>query len=72
MMQNPGETMLLTNREQNYTTDLACETREEAVTRLFAHLSCCSKEYGHERAVIQATDTDVIMLIRPFCLTGNS
>ena len=62
MMQNPGETMILTNRKQNYTTDLACENHEEADTRLFAHLFYCSKEYGHKRAVIQATDTDVIML----------
>ncbi|KAG1678545.1 hypothetical protein GQR58_013393 [Nymphon striatum] len=41
---------------------LSCDDHEEADTRLFAHVAYSAKEQGCRRAVISATDTDIVML----------
>lgn len=44
------------------TEQLSCEEHEEADTRIFAHLAYSVEEQGCRRAVISATDTDIVML----------
>ncbi|KAJ8378401.1 hypothetical protein AAFF_G00242890 [Aldrovandia affinis] len=41
--------------------ELSCEKHEEADTRMFAHIAY-SVQHHHKRAVVVATDTDVIMM----------
>ncbi|KAG1677187.1 hypothetical protein GQR58_013983 [Nymphon striatum] len=41
---------------------LSFDDHEEADTRLFAHVAYSAKEQGCRRAVISATDTDIVML----------
>ena len=42
--------------------ELACEDHEEADTRIFAHVAYCVHQYGYKYAVVQATDTDIIII----------
>ena len=41
--------------------DLPCSDHEEADSRLVAHLAYCVNHLGYTRAVIHATDTDIIL-----------
>jgi len=60
MMTGPAKHVL--NADVSDIKCLACEDHEEADTRLFAHIAFSAKEQGCGRAVIFATDTDVLML----------
>jgi hypothetical protein len=62
LLHNPGKTVEISKRECQELTDLSCEKHEEADSRMFAHVAYCVQEYGCDTAVIQATDTDVIVL----------
>ena len=62
MMEDSGHTIILRNGISNIISDLSCEKHEEADTRIFAHLAYCVSNLRQTRAVILATDTDIIML----------
>lgn len=62
-MKDPGKTVLLKSGETALEIpELSCTDYEEADTRLFAHVAFCAENYGCSQAVIQATDTDVIVM----------
>ena len=44
-------------------SDLSCESHEEADTRIFAHLAYCVHHYSYSHAAIQATDTDILVIV---------
>lgn len=67
MMENKGHTLSITSASSSV-LDLPCEEHEEADTRIIAHLAYCVEYLDHHRAVVHATDTDIIMLcIYHFC-----
>ena len=39
-----------------------CESHEEADTRIFTHLAHYVQHYGYSHAVVQATDTDMLVM----------
>ncbi|KAG1664089.1 hypothetical protein GQR58_019989 [Nymphon striatum] len=51
---------------------LSCDGHEEADTRLFTHVAYSAKEQGCRRAVISATDTDIVMLGQFHTMKGYS
>jgi len=59
---DPGKTFLLTAAGSSEIPDLSCTDHEEADTRIFAHISYFVNQYGCQRAVIQATDTDIFIM----------
>ena len=61
MFEDAGKTVELKNSGTTEIRELACTDHEEADTRLMAHLAYCS-ENGFERAIVQATDTDICVL----------
>ena len=69
---NPGRSVLLTKECQIDLPELFCEKHEEADTRIFAHLAYCLQYLHHKRAVVMATDTDVVMMCLYYstCLDG--
>ena len=58
----PGRTVLLSADCQVELPELSCEKHEEADTRMFAHIAYSVQILHHKRAVVVATDTDVIMM----------
>ena len=48
--------------------DVSCESHEEADTRIFAHLAYCAQHYGYTHAVIQVTDTDILVMAIYHCI----
>ena len=58
----PGATLLVTNNSVSNVEELSCIEHEEADTRIFAHLYYSVQDLGCTRAVLHATDTDVIIL----------
>ena len=52
--------------------DVSCESHEEADIRIFEHLAYCVQQYGHSHAVVQATDTDIIVMTiyHSVCIPG--
>ncbi len=59
---DPGRTVLLSVDCQVELPELSCEKHEEADTRMFAHIAYSVQILHHKRAVVVATDTDVIMM----------
>ncbi|CAL8378921.1 unnamed protein product [Arctogadus glacialis] len=59
---DPGRTVLLSADCQVELPELSCEKHEEADTRMFAHIAYSVQILHHKRAVVVATDTDVIMM----------
>jgi len=59
---DPGKTLLLTAAGSSQIPHLSCTDHEEADTRIFARISYCVNQYGYQRAVIQATDTDIFIM----------
>ena len=57
-----GSTVFVSKNTTFNVADLSCSKHEEADTRIMAHLAYYLKVYGHERAVIYATDTDITLL----------
>ena len=57
-----GSTVSVSKNTTFDIADLSCSKLEKADTRIMAHLAYCLKVYGHERAVIYATDTDITLL----------
>lgn len=62
MNQDPGKTVKLTEQGGTVIKSLSCDTHEEADTRLIAHISYAVSEDGCKRAIVQANDTEVILL----------
>ena len=56
------ESMIVQSDGAETCAELKCVQHEEADTRIFAHLSYCVRQYGYEYAVIQATDTDILVM----------
>jgi hypothetical protein len=52
----------ITNMSIANVEELSCSAHEEADTRLMAHLFYCVQQLGFTRALVHATDTDVIVL----------
>ncbi|XP_060776579.1 uncharacterized protein LOC132886053 [Neoarius graeffei] len=59
---DPGRTVLLSANCQIELPELSCEKHDEADTRTFAHIAYSVRIMHHKRAVVVATDTDVIMM----------
>ena len=51
---------------------LSCQSHEEADTRIFAHLVYRVQHYGYSHAVIQVTDTDILVMAiyHSVCIPG--
>jgi len=56
-----GKTLLLTAAASSEIPDVSCTDHEEAGTRILAHISCVN-QHGYQRAVIQATNTDIFIM----------
>jgi len=56
-----GKALLLTAAGSSKIPDMSCTDHEEADTRILAHISCVN-QYRYQRAVIQATDTDIFIM----------
>jgi len=62
IFRDPGRAILLSADCQTELPELSCEKHEEADTRMFAHLAYSVQHLNHKRAVLMATDTDVILM----------
>ena len=62
MMEDGSQTILLRNGVSEGVGELSCKNYEKADTRIFAHLAYCLQNFGQTRAIIDATDTDIVML----------
>ena len=63
-LKDPGKAVLLTTTETAVVPELSCLSHEEADTRIFSRLLYAVQRCGYQRAVIQATDSDI-------CTHGN-
>ena len=59
-MEDGSQTIILRNGVSEVIDELSCKSREEADTRIFAHLAYCLQTFGQTLAIIHATD--IIML----------
>ncbi|KAI0207553.1 hypothetical protein LSAT2_007821 [Lamellibrachia satsuma] len=57
-----SESVIIQGNGSQVLPDLSCESHEEADTRIFAHLAYRVQHYGYSHAVIQATDTDILVM----------
>lgn len=62
MLRDPGKTVLVSTTETTVVPELCCSSHEEADTRIFCHLLYAVQKFGCQKAVIQATDSDVILM----------
>jgi len=63
VFKDPGRTLLVSHgSEARDLPELSCRCHEEADTRMFAHMAYSVQVLGYRRAVVVATDTDVIMM----------
>jgi len=62
IFRDPGRTVLLSAECPVELPELSCEKHEEADTRMFAHIVYSVQHLHHKRAVVAATNTDVIMM----------
>lgn len=62
IFRDPGRTILLTSDCPIELPELSCENHEEADTRIFAQIAYSVQHMQHTRAIVVATDTDVIMM----------
>ena len=60
--EDSGHTVALSKLSTTDLLNLSCGEHEEADTRLIAHIAYCVDHLKYERAVVYATDTDIIML----------
>ena len=68
MLESSEETVCITSMSHSRIDDLACKDHEEADTRVIAHLAYCASQLGiPSRAVVHATNTDIIMLTYIIC-----
>ena len=45
-MEDGDQTIILRNGVSEVVDELSCKSREEADTRIFAHLGCCLQTFG--------------------------
>ena len=57
-----SESVIIQGNGSHALQGLSCESHEEADTHIFAHLAYCVQHYGYSHAVIQATDTDILVM----------
>ena len=57
-----GRTVVISNATVSRLHELSCSLHEEADTRIMAHLRYSVEQLGCKRAVVHATDTDIIIL----------
>ena len=57
-----GESVISQGNGSHALPDLSYESHKEADTRIFAHLTHCVQHYGYSHAVIQATDTNILLM----------
>ena len=62
MIKESGKSVLLTSTAVVDILELSCASHEEADTRIFCHLQYAVRHHGYQRAVIQAADTDIILM----------
>ena len=62
MLEDGGQTIIIRNGLSEVVDELSFKSHEEADTRMFSHLAFCLKTFAKTRAIIHATDTDIIML----------
>jgi len=62
MLKDPGKAVLLTTTETAVVPELSCSSHEEADTRIFCHLLYAVQHCGYQSAVIQATDSDIVLM----------
>ena len=62
MMEDGGQTVIIRNGLSEVVDELSFKSHEEADTRMFAHLAFCLETFAKTRAIIHATDTNIIML----------
>ena len=61
-MEDAGQMIILRSGVIEVVDELSCKSHEEADRRIFAHLTYCLQTLGQTRAIIHATDTDIIVL----------
>ena len=57
-----SESVIIQGNGSQALADLSCEYHEEADTHIVAHLEYCVQQYTYSHAVIQATDTDILVM----------
>jgi len=62
MYNEAHKSVVITTDGSHVIPDLQCEDHEEADTRIFAHIAYCVSQFGYTRIVVQATDTDILVL----------
>ena len=62
LFKEADKAVVITTDGQEVLSELACGDHEEADTRIFSHINYCVAQYGYTRVVIQATDTDILIL----------
>jgi hypothetical protein len=62
LFRDAGEAVELTAIDATHVHDLACPQHEEADTRIFAHVAYSVRTLGHQQMLVQATDTDVVLM----------
>lgn len=62
LFRDPGKTVQLTTTEATQLDEISCQIHEEADTRMFAHIAYSVQHMGYKRIVVQATDTDVVIM----------
>ena len=67
-----GRTVVISNATVSTSAELSCSLHEEADTRIMAHLWYSVEQLGCTRAVVHATDTDIIILSKYYycCLAS--
>ena len=61
MMKDACQTIILRSGVIEVVDELSCKSHEEEDKRIFAHLAYCLQTLEQTRAIIHATDTDIIM-----------
>ena len=62
MIEDAGQTIILRSGVIEVVDALSCKSHKEEDRRIFAHLAHCLQTLEQTRAIIHATDTDIIML----------
>ena len=62
MMKDSGKSVLLSSTAVVDIPELSSASHEEADTRIFCHLQYAVQHHGYQRAVIQAADSDIILM----------
>ena len=62
MMEDGGQTIIIRNDVSKVVDKLSFKSHEEVGTRIFAHPTFSLQTFGQTRAIIHATDTNIILL----------